>query len=109
MKIVIIGAGYVGLVSGVCFSEFGIETTVVDNDPLKIEKLKQGIVPIYEPGLGSLMAKNMAAGHLAFSDDLTAVVPDADAVFIAVGTPSRRGDGHADLSYVYQSARDIAP
>ncbi len=108
MKIAMIGTGYVGLVSGVCFSDFGHEVICVDKDPAKIEKLNRGEVPIYEPGLDVLMAKNVAAGHLSFTLDLAAAVDGADAVFIAVGTPTRRGDGHADLTYVYAAAAEIA-
>ena len=108
MKIAMIGTGYVGLVSGVCFSDFGHEVVCVDKDPSKIEKLEKGIVPIYEPGLDDLMAKNVAAGRLSFTGDLASAVDGADAVFIAVGTPTRRGDGHADLTYVMAAAEEIA-
>ena len=108
MKIVMIGTGYVGLVSGVCFSDFGHEVICVDKDPRKIEMLERGEVPIYEPGLDQLMAKNVEAGRLSFSLDLKASVADAEAIFIAVGTPTRRGDGHADLSYVMAAAEEIA-
>ncbi|MDQ2094050.1 UDP-glucose dehydrogenase family protein [Rhodalgimonas zhirmunskyi] len=108
MKIAMIGTGYVGLVSGVCFSDFGHDVICVDKDPAKIEMLERGEVPIYEPGLEQLMAKNVAAGRLSFSGDLAAAVQQAEAVFIAVGTPTRRGDGHADLSYVMAAAEDIA-
>jgi UDPglucose 6-dehydrogenase len=108
MRIVMIGSGYVGLVSGACFADFGHEVTAVDNDPKKIEALKQGRIPIYEPGLESLVAANVAAGRLSFSMDLREAVATADVVFIGVGTPSRRGDGHADLSYVYAAARQVA-
>ncbi|XDZ64885.1 UDP-glucose/GDP-mannose dehydrogenase family protein [Alphaproteobacteria bacterium LSUCC0684] len=108
MKITIIGTGYVGLVSGACFSEFGFHVTCVDKDSDKIERLKNGEIPIYEPGLEDLVARNAAAGRLDFTMDLAASVARADAVFIAVGTPARRGDGHADLSYVYAAAREIA-
>ena len=108
MRIAMIGTGYVGLVSGACFSEFGVDTVCVDTDASKIERLKSGIIPIYEPGLDDLVAKNMAAGRLSFTTEIGPAVKGADAVFIAVGTPSRRGDGHADLSYVYNAARDIA-
>ncbi|MEH7828350.1 UDP-glucose dehydrogenase family protein [Gemmobacter denitrificans] len=107
MKIAMIGTGYVGLVSGVCFSDFGHEVVCVDKDPAKIEKLLRGEVPIYEPGLEQLMAKNVAAGRLSFTLDLAAAVAGADAVFIAVGTPTRRGDGHADLRYVMAAAEEI--
>lgn len=103
-----IGTGYVGLVSGACFSEFGIDVTCVDLDADKIALLENGEIPIYEPGLEDLVAKNTAAERLHFTIDLKAAVKDADAVFIAVGTPSRRGDGHADLSYVFAAAEQIA-
>ncbi|WP_095587905.1 UDP-glucose dehydrogenase family protein [Actibacterium ureilyticum] len=108
MKIAMIGTGYVGLVSGVCFSDFGHEVICVDKDPRKIEMLERGEVPIYEPGLEELMAKNVNAGRLSFTGDLSKAVDGADAVFIAVGTPTRRGDGHADLTYVMTAAREIA-
>ncbi len=107
MKIAMIGTGYVGLVSGVCFSDFGHHVTCVDLDPDKIARLQTGEVPIYEPGLEALMAKNVAAGRLTFTTDLPAAVAGAEAVFIAVGTPTRRGDGHADLTYVMAAAADI--
>jgi UDPglucose 6-dehydrogenase len=107
MKIAMIGTGYVGLVSGVCFSDFGHSVVCVDKNPEKIAMLERGEVPIYEPGLDDLMAKNVAAGRLSFSLDLAAAVADADAVFIAVGTPTRRGDGHADLTFVYAAAEEI--
>ncbi len=108
MRIAMIGTGYVGLVSGACFSEFGVHVTCVDKDAGKIRGLQQGKVPIYEPGLDALVANNMRAGRLAFTTELKPAVAEADAVFIAVGTPSRRGDGHADLTYVYEAAREIA-
>lgn len=108
MKIAMIGTGYVGLVSGVCFSDFGHDVVCVDRDPAKIEMLQTGEVPIYEPGLDALMAKNVEAGRLSFTTDLSEGVAGADAVFIAVGTPTRRGDGHADLTFVYAAAEDIA-
>lgn len=108
MKITMIGAGYVGLVSGACFSDFGHEVICVDLDQRKVDALRNGIMPIYEPGLDALVKTNVEAGRLSFSTDLATSVRGADAVFIAVGTPSRRGDGHADLSYVYQATRDIA-
>ncbi|AVO38558.1 UDP-glucose dehydrogenase family protein [Pukyongiella litopenaei] len=108
MKIAMIGTGYVGLVSGVCFSDFGHDVICVDKDPGKIEMLRAGKVPIYEPGLDTLMARNVDAGRLSFTGDLASAVDGADAVFIAVGTPTRRGDGHADLSYVMDAAREIA-
>ena len=107
MKIAMIGTGYVGLVSGVCFSDFGHEVICVDKDPRKIDRLKAGEVPIFEPGLDALMAKNVAAGRLSFTLDLAEAVAGADAVFIAVGTPTRRGDGHADLTYVMAAAEEI--
>jgi UDPglucose 6-dehydrogenase len=108
MRIAMIGTGYVGLVSGVCFSDFGHEVVCVDKDPRKIETLRAGRVPIYEPGLDALMAKNVEAGRLSFTGDLKEAVDGAEAVFIAVGTPTRRGDGHADLTYVYAAAEEIA-
>ena len=108
MKIAVIGTGYVGLVSGACFSEFGFDVTCIDKDPAKIQKINQGEMPIYEPGLAELVARNVKAGRLHFDLDLGAAVAAADAVFIAVGTPTRRGDGHADLSFVYAAAEDIA-
>ncbi len=108
MKIAMIGTGYVGLVSGVCFSDFGHEVVCVDKDPRKIEMLSKGQVPIYEPGLDPLMARNVEAGRLTFTGDLAAAVAGAEAVFIAVGTPTRRGDGHADLTYVFAAAEEIA-
>lgn len=108
MKIAMIGTGYVGLVSGACFADFGHEVTCVDLDHAKIAALENGIMPIYEPGLAALVKTNADAGRLFFTTDLKTGVADADAIFIAVGTPSRRGDGHADLSYVFQAARDIA-
>ncbi len=108
MRIAIIGSGYVGLVSGACFADFGHAVTSVDNDPRKIDMLRRGEMPIYEPGLAGLVASNVRAGRLSFTNDLPAAVRTADVVLIAVGTPSRRGDGHADLSYVYGAAREIA-
>ncbi len=108
MKIAMIGSGYVGLVSGACFADFGHEVICVDKDPRKIEKLEQNIMPIFEPGLASLVERNVAGGRLSFSGDLKESVKDCDAVFIAVGTPSRRGDGHADLSYVHAASEEIA-
>ena len=107
MKIAMIGTGYVGLVSGVCFSDFGHEVVCVDKDPAKVEKLRAGQVPIYEPGLEALMARNVAAGRLSFTLDLAEAMKGAEAVFIAVGTPTRRGDGHADLRYVMAAAEEI--
>ena len=108
MKITMIGSGYVGLVSGACFSDFGHDVVCVDKDASKIEALHAGRMPIYEPGLDQLVATNVAAGRLTFTTDLTAAVAGADAIFIAVGTPSRRGDGHADLTYVFEATREIA-
>ena len=108
MRIAMIGTGYVGLVSGVCFSDFGHDVICVDKADQKIQMLQAGEVPIYEPGLDVLMAKNVAAGRLSFTTDLAAAVDGADAVFIAVGTPTRRGDGHADLTYVMAAAEEIA-
>ncbi|PTX40350.1 UDP-glucose dehydrogenase [Allosediminivita pacifica] len=108
MKIAMIGTGYVGLVSGVCFSDFGHEVVCVDRDPGKIEMLERGEVPIFEPGLDQLMARNVEAGRLRFTQDLAAAIEGAQAVFIAVGTPTRRGDGHADLTYVMAAAEEIA-
>ncbi|MDH6266896.1 UDPglucose 6-dehydrogenase [Rhizobium sp. SG_E_25_P2] len=108
MRIVMIGSGYVGLVSGACLADFGHHITCVDKSEAKIEALKAGKSPIYEPGLEALIANNAAAGRLDFTLDLASAVAEADVVFIAVGTPSRRGDGHADLSYVYAAAREIA-
>ncbi len=108
MRIVMIGSGYVGLVSGACFADFGHHVTCVDKDANKIARLRAGGIPIYEPGLDDLVARNVAAGNLHFTTDLSDAVGAADVVFIAVGTPSRRGDGHADLSYVHGAAREIA-
>lgn len=108
MKIAMIGTGYVGLVSGVCFSDFGHDVVCVDKMPEKIAMLERGEVPIYEPGLEAVMARNVEAGRLTFTTDLAAAVDKADAVFIAVGTPTRRGDGHADLTYVMAAAEDVA-
>src|SRR5256885_5755423 len=108
MRIAMIGTGYVGLVSGACFADFGHQVTCVDKDESKIAALRGGEIPIYEPGLDALVAANVRAKRLDFATDLKAAVAEADAVFIAVGTPSRRGDGHADLSYVHAAAREIA-
>jgi UDPglucose 6-dehydrogenase len=108
MNITMIGSGYVGLVSGACFADFGHRVICVDSDAGKIERLLRGEIPIFEPGLDELVANNVAAGRLSFTTDLAPAVKGADAVFIAVGTPSRRGDGHADLSYVYAAAKTIA-
>ena len=108
MNVTMIGTGYVGLVSGACFSEFGVNVTCVDKDAKRIKKLHEGIMPIYEPGLEDLVATNVKRGRLSFTTDTKTAVENADIVFIAVGTPTRRGDGHADLSYVQQAAREIA-
>ena len=108
MRIAMIGSGYVGLVSGACFAQFGHDVICVDKDEGKIARLRKGEMPIYEPGLDKLVTDNMRAGRLAFGDSLGEAVGNADAVFIAVGTPTRRGDGHADLSYVYAAAAEIA-
>ena len=107
MKIAMIGTGYVGLVSGVCLSDFGHDVVCVDKDPAKIEKLNRGEIPIFEPGLDVLLARNVKAGRLTFTLDIKAAVSGADAVFIAVGTPARRGDGHADITYVMAAAAEI--
>ena len=109
MRIAMIGTGYVGLVSGACLSEFGHTVTCVDKDKTKIDMLRAGRIPIFEPGLETIVATNTQAGRLSFTTDLATAVKDADAVFIAVGTPSRRGDGHADLTYVFAAAEEIAP
>ena len=108
MRVAMIGTGYVGLVSGACFADFGHVVTCVDKDASKIERLKQGEIPIFEPGLDDLVETNVKAGRLHFTTEAEDAIADADAVFIAVGTPSRRGDGHADLSYVYAAAEEIA-
>src|SRR6201995_2766693 len=108
MRIAMIGTGYVGLVSGACFADFGHEVICVDKDSGKIDALKRGEIPIFEPGLDALVASNVKAGRLEFTTELASPVAEADAVFIAVGPPSRRGDGHADLTYVYAAAREIA-
>ncbi len=108
MRIAMIGSGYVGLVSGACFADFGHHVVCVDKDARKIDALKQGEIPIYEPGLAELVSNNVRQGRLSFTTDSNEPVAQADAVFIAVGTPSRRGDGHADLTYVYDAAREIA-
>jgi UDPglucose 6-dehydrogenase len=109
MRVAMIGTGYVGLVSGACFADFGHEVTCVDKDAAKIQRLRAGKMPIYEPGLDVLVARNVEAGRLSFETKAAKAVAGADAVFIAVGTPSRRGDGYADLSYVYAAAKEIAP
>ncbi|HEY0147575.1 MAG TPA: UDP-glucose/GDP-mannose dehydrogenase family protein [Allosphingosinicella sp.] len=108
MRIAMIGTGYVGLVSGACFSDFGHDVTCVDKDAAKIEALERGVMPIFEPGLDRLVERNVRGGRLSFTTDLKKGVHGAEAIFIAVGTPSRRGDGHADLSYVFGAAREIA-
>jgi UDPglucose 6-dehydrogenase len=108
MRIAMIGTGYVGLVSGACFSEFGHEVVCIDKDAAKVELLRSGGIPIYEPGLEEVVAANVKAGRLSFETDLARGVAGAAAIFIAVGTPSRRGDGHADLSYVFAAAEEIA-
>ena len=109
MKVTMLGCGYVGLVSGACFAEFGASVTCFDVDNIKVNKLLDGIIPIYEPGLDALFEKNVEQGRLSFTNDLNDCIPDSDVIFVAVGTPARHGDGHADLSYVYQAAKDIAP
>src|SRR3974390_1714909 len=108
MHVAMIGTGYVGLVSGACFADFGHVVTCIDKDAGKIAQLQAGGIPIYEPGLEKLVADNVKAGRLFFTTDSAEAVRNADAVFIAVGTPSRRGDGHADLTYVYAAAEEIA-
>jgi UDPglucose 6-dehydrogenase len=108
MRVAMIGTGYVGLVSGACLSEFGHEVICVDKDQSKVRALEAGQIPIFEPGLDEVVAANVKAGRLSFTSDLKKAVPSADAVFIAVGTPSRRGDGHADLTYVFEAAEEIA-
>src|SRR5579872_2207023 len=108
MRVAMIGTGYVGLVSGACFADFGHVVTCIDKDASKIERLRRGEIPIFEPGLDDLVARNVREERLFFATDGAEAVKAADAVFIAVGTPSRRGDGHADLSYVYAAAEEIA-
>ena len=108
MHVAMIGTGYVGLVSGVCFSEFGHSVVCVDKDSSKIDRLNGGEIPIFEPGLEELLISNERAGRITFTSGLRDAVKGADAVFIAVGTPSRRGDGHADLTYVFDAAGEIA-
>jgi UDPglucose 6-dehydrogenase len=108
MKIIIVGTGYVGLVTGVCLSDFGHKVVCIDKDLKKIEDLNKGIIPIYEPGLDSLLRKNVDSGRLSFSADIVDAIKDSGVVFIAVGTPSRRGDGGADLSYVHEAVKEIA-
>ena len=107
MKIAMVGSGYVGLVSGACFADFGHDVVCIDKDPAKIARLNDGLMPIYEPGLAELVAGNVRAGRLTFTTDLVAGIAQASAIFIAVGTPSRRGDGHADLSFVHEVAREV--
>jgi UDPglucose 6-dehydrogenase len=108
MRIAMIGGGYVGLVSAACFAEFGTDVTVMEVDADKLAALREGRMPIFEPGLEKLVSENVAAGRLAFTGNLSEAVHGAEAVFIAVGTPTRRGDGHADLSYVYAAAEQVA-
>src|ERR1700744_4863839 len=108
MRIAMIGTGYVGLVSGACLSEFGHDVVCVDKDPAKVASLKSGGIPIFEPGLDAVVAASIKAGRLSFTESTAEAVKGAGAVFIAVGTPSRRGDGHADLTYVYAAAEEIA-
>src|SRR5258708_19969657 len=108
MRVAMIGTGYVGLVAGDCFSNFGQDVICVDKDERKVAQLRRGEMPIFEPGLEALVADNVKAHRLSFTTELATAVPGADAVFIAVGTPSRRGDGFADLSYVYEAAAEIA-
>lgn len=108
MQVAMVGGGYVGLVSGACFAEFGMDVALVETDVGKLAALRAGRIPIYEPGLDTLVATNVRSARLTFSDNLAEAVDGADAVFIAVGTPTRRGDGHADLSYVYAAAEQIA-
>lgn len=108
MKIAVIGAGYVGLVSGVCLADFGHSVTCIDKDERKVKKLKKGSIPIYEPGLKKIVRNNLSAGRLQFDTSAKEAIASADVVFIAVGTPARRGDGHADLSYVFQASEEIA-
>jgi len=109
MNVTIVGTGYVGLVSGACFSEFGVNVTCIDKDKRRIDSLNKGIIPIYEPGLEEIVAKNVKQGSLHFTDKTAQAVEGADIVFIAVGTPTRRGDGYADLTYVYEAAKEVAP
>ena len=108
LRIAMIGGGYVGLVSGACFAEFGSDVVVVEADPHKLAALREGRIPIYEPGLDTLVAENVKAGRLSFTGVLADALVGAEAVFIAVGTPTRRGDGHADLTYVYAAAEQVA-
>src|SRR5215211_8780529 len=108
MRIAMIGTGYVGLVSGACFADFGHDVMCVDKDAGKIEGLKAGVMPIWEPGLESLVKSNVERGRLSFTTDLAEGVDGAEAIFIAVGTPARRGDGHADLTFVFDAVRELA-
>src|SRR5688500_17459095 len=108
MRIVVVGTGYVGLVSGACFADFGHHVTCIDKDAAKIAALSRGEIPIFEPDLERVVQTNTQAGRLIFTTELAGPVSDAEAIFIAVGTPSRRGDGHADLSHVYAASREIA-
>src|SRR5580658_2639031 len=108
MRVTMIGAGYVGLVSGACFADFGHQVICIDKDTAKVAALNRGEIPIFEPGLADLVTANMAQGRLGFAGDISRI-GEAEAVFIAVGTPSRRGDGHADLTFVYEAVREIAP
>ncbi len=108
MRVTMIGGGYVGLVSGACFAEFGMDVTIVEADDRKLGALREGRIPIFEPGLDRLVSENVAAGRLSFTGDMDEGLADAEVVFIAVGTPTRRGDGHADLTYVYQAAQQVA-
>src|ERR1700674_4481387 len=108
MRIVVVGTGYVGLVTGACFADFGHNVTCVDKDEAKIASLKRGEIPIFEPDLDRVVHSNVRAGRLVFTTELGGPASDAEAIFIAVGTPSRNGDGHADLSYVYAASREIA-
>src|SRR3954466_10376374 len=108
MRVVMIGSGYVGLVSGACFADFGHRVTCVDKDSAKIDGLNAGVMPIWEPGLEALVKSNAERGRLTFTTDLPSAVADTEAVFIAVGTPARRGDGHADLTFVYEAVRELA-
>src|SRR3954451_16202131 len=109
MHIVMVGTGYVGLVTGVCLSDFGHQVTCVDKDRGRIAALKEGKVPFFEPGLEQIVRNNTRHGRLKFSTELRESVPEADAIFIALGTPARNRDGHADISFVYQAARELAP
>src|SRR3954452_8105533 len=108
MRVAMIGTGYVGLVSGACFADFGHHVVCIDKDARKIDALRQGVIPIHEPGLAELVSSNLSEGRLSFPTDLTEAMSKAQVAFIAVGTPARRGDGHADLAYVYAAAREIA-